>query len=191
MNAKTTPEPSTIGEARERRRRRAAVARRLLAVNNEALAEVDWDTLDTAPGWLALPDAQMQPLMRQIGAVVCAAQIRLWIDGARIGAAREALGDTFLRALAAQRDLPSLPREMAPQTPIETAQDVAAGLQAAGTSILLAAVRSFALRRAASAAFGGVTPASMAVELALSLIQRAHALAVQCNAAPTAAGGRS
>jgi hypothetical protein len=177
----------SMAEARERRRRRAAVAQRLAAGPVEPAGDVDWDTLDAAPGWLALPEAQLATVMRQVGAIVCAPQMRLWIDGARLAAAREALGEAFLRALAAQRDLPALPRELAPQVSIDTAQDVVRGLQAAGTAVLLATLRSFALRRAASAVLGDITPAPMAAELALSLIQRAHTLARHSAAAPAGA----
>ena len=92
-------------EVRERRRRRAAIAARLLASGADAMSAIDWEMLETAPPWLALPDAKLATLQRQIGALIYAPEIRLWIDGPRLKAARTTLGDTFMQTLLAQRDL--------------------------------------------------------------------------------------
>jgi hypothetical protein len=161
------------------------VAQRLLSKAGEAIAAVDWDTLDRAPDWLAFAEPQLAVVMRQVGAVVCAPQIRLWIDGPRVTAARDALGEAFLRALAAQRDLPSLPSDVAPQARIDKAEHVAPHLQSSGAAVLLASLPDGPLRRAAGAAFAPAAAAPMAGELAQSLIQRARALSAQ-GAAPVA-----
>ncbi len=181
---------AAIAATRARRHRRAAVAQRLLAKGGDAIAAIDWDGLDRAPEWLSLAEPQLAILMRQVGAVVCAPQIRLWIDGPRVAAAREALGECFMRALAAQRDAPQLPGDLAPQARIDEAGQVAGQLQSCGAAVLLATLTDGLLRRAAAAAFAPATAAPMAVELAQSLIQSARALAAQ-GAAPAAKGGKS
>lgn len=180
---------AAIAAMRERRRHRAAVAQRLLSKAGDAVAGVDWDTLDRAPEWLALAEPQLAAVMRQVGAVVCAPQIRLWIDGPRVAAVRGALGEAFLRALAAQRDLPSLPADIAPQARIDKAEQVAAQLQSSGAAVLLAALPDGPLRRAATAALSSAA-APMTGELAQSLIQRARALSAQGAAAPATGAKR-
>lgn len=182
MGAPADGPAAAIAATRERRRRRAAVSQRLLANAGEAIAAVDWDTLDRAPEWLALGETQLALLMRQVGAVVNAPQIRLWIDGPRVAAAREALGENFMRALAAQRDLLPLPGDVTPQPRIDAAGQVASRLQTSGAAVLLAALPDGPLRRAATAAFAPATALAMAGELAQSLLQRARTLAAQTAA---------
>jgi hypothetical protein len=172
-------------DVRERRRRRAAVAARLVASGADAAA-VDWDTLDAAPAWLALSDSRLATLQRQIGALVHAAEIRLWIDNARIAAARHTLGEAFLRALLAQRDLAAFPHDAGPRRRIDHADDVAPCLQMAGAAVLLAALPHGALRKAVIAAMAPTAPAPIAGELALSLIARAQSLAAPATHAPAA-----
>lgn len=166
------------------RRRRAAVARRLLAAAPEAAAALDWDTLDAAPTWLSLPDTELMVLARQVGAILCAASIRLWIDGARIGAARAALGAPFLQALQALPDAQLLPRNVAPCPRIDTAEQVAPMLRTSGLGVLLASLPSGPLRRAATAVLGS-TASTMAPALAQSLVARAQTLTVRKPAART------
>jgi hypothetical protein len=177
------------GEGREQRRRRAVIAQRLLSSDSEAIGEVEWDVLDRAPAWLALNDSQLAIVMRQVGAIVCAPQIRLWIDGARLAAARAALGDAFVQALAAQRDAPWLPPALAPCPRIDTAEKVGAELQAAGAAVLLATLPTGPLRRVLGDVLGAAA-APMAAQLAQSFVERAGALVAQCAAAP-AVGAKS
>ncbi|HEX6707426.1 MAG TPA: hypothetical protein VF169_21895 [Albitalea sp.] len=164
--------------APERRRRRAAIARRLLAGSAQAAAALDWDTLDRAPAWLGWSDDALAIFQCRIGAVLCAPVLRLWIDGARLGAARDALGESFLHALLAQHDGPSL-RDAAPR--VDAAERVAPALQAAGASVLLATLPESPLRRCAGAALGSATPLAIAPELARELVTRAATLAEQMS----------
>lgn len=92
---------------REQRRRRAAVAARLVERAPDLAAALDWDTLDRAPGWLALDPGALALLQRRAGALLCADELRLAIDRTRIAAARAAVGDAFWPLLLAQRELPA------------------------------------------------------------------------------------
>lgn len=170
-------EPATT-DAAMRRHRRAAVARRLLAAAPDAAGSLDWDTLDTAPTWIALSDTELMVLARQVGAVLCAASVRLWIDGARLGAARTALGGPFLQALLALPDAQVLPRNVAPCPRIDSAEQVAPVLRTSGLGVLLASLPSGPLRRAASALLGS-TASAMAPALAQALVSRAQTLTVR------------
>jgi hypothetical protein len=164
-----------VSESVTRRRRRAAVARRLLAVAPEAAAALDWDTLDAAPGWIALSDTELAVLARQVGALLCAASIRLWIDGARIAAARAAVGAPFLQALLALPEAQVLPLNVAPCPRIDNAEQVAPMLRTSGLGVLLASLSNGTLRRAAVAVLG-TTPSTMAPALAESLVTRVRTL---------------
>ena len=163
--------------AAQARRRRAAVAQRLLAQAPDCVDALDWATLDTAPDWLALPEPEFARLRARVGAVICVASLRLWIDGARLAAARAAVGDAFLRNLLAQPAMPMNPLDLAAQPRIDVAGQVGTLLQLAGSSVLLAAVPYGLLRRAACAALAPALPSTMAAELARSLIARATTLA--------------
>jgi len=173
-----------VHDASARRHRRAAVARRLLAAAPDAVASLDWDTLDAAPTWLALSDADLMVLSRHVGAILCAASIRLWIDGARLGAARAALGAPFLQALLALPDAQVLPRNVAPCPRIDAAEQVAPMLRTSGLGVLLASLPSGPLRRAATALLGS-TASTMAPALAHTLVSRAQTLTVRPPAVRT------
>ena len=162
-------------DAAARRHRRAAVARRLLAAAPDAAGSLDWETLDTAPAWLALSDPELMVLARQVGAVLCASSVRLWIDGARLGAARAALGAPFLQALQALPDAQVLPRNVAPCPRIDSAEQVAPMLRTSGLGVLLASLPNGPLRRAATALLGS-TASTMAAALAQALVSRAQTL---------------
>ncbi|HEX6362721.1 MAG TPA: hypothetical protein VFZ93_07190 [Albitalea sp.] len=155
-----------------RRRRRAAAAAVLLARSPAAAMTLDWDTLDAAPAWLGRPAGELDALACRVGAVLCAPAIRLWIDAARLGAARAAVGDGFLRALLAQPDLPHAPA--APRIP--SATQVAPSLQAWGAAVLLATLVP-ALRGAVSAALPHPAPLAIDAEAAQALVDRTLALA--------------
>jgi len=172
------PSRSDVPPGAQQRRRRAAVARRLIAAAPDAAAALDWAALDAAPGWLALADTELMGLARQVGALLCAASIRLWIDAARIGAARTALGPTFLQALQALPEAHVLPRNVAPCPRIDTGEQVAPMLRTSGLGVLLASLPSGPLRRAATAVLG-TTASTMAPALAQSLVTRAQTLTVQ------------
>ncbi|HJV95523.1 MAG TPA: hypothetical protein VJ608_05770 [Albitalea sp.] len=159
------------------RRRRATLAQRLIAMAPDAVGALDWDALARAPDWLALPDDALLALQRQVGALLCAAEMRLWIDGARLAAARAALGEPYLRALLAQPAMPSTPLDAAACPRIALPGQVGALLQLAGGSVLLASLTHGPLRRAASAALAPAVASTIARELARSLIARAQSLA--------------
>lgn len=156
------------------RRHRAAVAERL--AGHEAAAALDWDTLDRAPAWLALADAEFAAFQRRVGAVLQARALRLWIDGPRIAAARAALGAPFLARLLAQPDSVSIPVGLVGLPPIERAQQVAPLLQAAGAGVLLASLPHGPLRRAVTEALAPASASPMAHELAAALVERAGML---------------
>jgi hypothetical protein len=157
--------------ARQRRQRRAAVAALLLARAPALAATLDWDALDASPQWLARADAALATLQNRVGAVLCAPMMRLWIDTARVAAARAALGDAFLDALLAQPD----PRGLAAPPRITYAVQVAPTLAACGAAALLATLPA-PLRAPASAVL--VSPALIAIDAASaqSVIERALAL---------------
>ncbi len=159
-------------DARERRRQRAAVAQRLRQRAPDAVGTLDWDALDAAPGWLALPEDQLTRFECQVGALLCAPSLRLWIDGARLNAARGAVGAPFLQALRALPSSQILPGNVAPSPRIDHAEQVAPALRAAGASVLLASMLPGPLRLVVGAALAPATPAPMAGPLAQSLISR-------------------
>lgn len=166
-------------EVRERRRRRSAIAARLLASGADAMSAIDWEMLESAPAWLALPDAKLATLQRQIGALLYAPEIRLWIDGARLNAARTVLGDTFLKTLLAQRDLHAFPQDTGTRPRIDTAEHVPTHLQVAGASVLLASIPQGPLRRAVATAMAPTAAMAMACEMAQALVTRVQSLATQ------------
>ncbi|HUL64383.1 MAG TPA: hypothetical protein VLW55_07185 [Burkholderiaceae bacterium] len=166
-------------EVRERRRRRSAIAARLLASGADAMSAIDWEMLEAAPAWLALPDAKLATLQRQIGALLYAPEIRLWIDGARLNAARTVLGETFLKTLLAQRDLHAFPQDTGTRPRIDTADHVPTHLQVAGASVLLASIQQGPLRRAVAAAMAPTAAMAMACEMAQALVTRAQSLVTQ------------
>lgn len=178
-----TPQVPAQGEARQRRRRRAAVAAQLLALAPDSAGSLDWDSLERAPGWLALPGDELTALIHRVGALVAAPQLRLWIDGARLDAARSAVGAAFLQSLLARRDNTLLPRDVTPCPRIEVAEQVAPALHGAGAAVLLAATPTAALRKLLSAAWAAA-PAAMATELAQSQIAQAQALAAEGKPQP-------
>jgi hypothetical protein len=167
-----TAEANTATSAR--RRHRAAVARRV--AGHEAAAALEWDALDRAPGWLALPDPEFATFQRRVGAVLQGRALRLWIDGPRIAAARAALGAPFLAKLLAQPDSVSIPVGLVSVPPIDRAEQVAPMLHAAGAAVLLASLPHGPLRRAAAEALAPATASPMAHELAAALVERARML---------------
>jgi hypothetical protein len=176
----------TALETRERRRRRATIAARVLASGADAISAIDWDMLDKAPAWLALADAKLATLQRQIGALLYASEIRLWIDGGRLAAARATLGEPFMQALLAQRDLQAFPQDAGARPRIDSAEKVATHLQVVGAAVLLASMPQGALRRVVTVAMAPTAPAPIALELAQALVARAQALASQGGASPLA-----
>jgi len=172
-------------DARERRRRRAAIAQRLRQRASEAVGTLDWDALDDAPAWLALPEDELTRFECQVGALLCAPLLRLWIDGARLNAARSAVGAPFLQALRALPSAQILPGNVAPSPRIDHAEQVAPQLRAAGVSVLLASMPPGPLRLVVGSALAPATPAQMAGPLAQSLIARVQTLREARGDAPT------
>lgn len=171
-----------VGHSCARRMQRAAIAQRLSAAAPDIVATLDWDTLEQAPAWLAWPDPALASMQCRIGALQCASQIRLWIDMPRVAAARAAIGGRFMQALLVLPGLPPPPRDVAWSPRIDSAEQVAPLLHATGASVLLASLPLGVLRRAVSAVWSSTTACAMASELALSLIARTQALAIQCDA---------
>jgi hypothetical protein len=130
------------------RRRRAAIAEQLLLAAPDAAADIEWDVLDRAPAWLALDATASDRLQCRVGALLCGAELRLWIDRPRVAAARAAVGERFWKALLAQAPLPAA----LPPTPARLGEDapVPRQLQSLGAAVLLATLEAPALRRAAA-----------------------------------------
>lgn len=171
-NATILPSP-----AASLRARRARLAHSLVARAPEAVADLDWDALDRAPDWLALDDVALAAVQCQVGAMLCARSLRLWIDGPRLAAARDLLGEPFLAALLAQPDTASIPLGLVNVPRIDSAAQVGPALQSAGASVLLAALPHGPLRQAAAVAFAPTGASAMSHELAASVVERAVALA--------------
>jgi hypothetical protein len=128
-----------------RRRRRAAIAEHLLAAAPDAAPDIEWDLLDRAPAWLALDASASDRLQCRAGAVLCGAELRLWIDRPRVAAARAAVGERFWKALLARPvALPASPARVGADAP------VAQRLQSLGAAVLLATLEAPVLRRAAA-----------------------------------------
>lgn len=168
-----------VARASVRRRQRAAVAQQLIARAPHAVDAIDWDTLDAAPEWMAWTGDRLEALQQQVGAIVLAPQLRLWIDAPRLTAATRALGAPLLLALLALPDGEMLPRDVTPSPRIERADQVAPSLGACGAGVLLAALPSGELRQAAALLLTPTRPSPMAGALARSLVARAIQLAAQ------------
>jgi hypothetical protein len=160
--------------APERHRRRGATAARLLGAAPDAAAALDWDALDRAPAWLAVPDAELAMEQRRIGAVLHTAAIRLWIDRRKLAAARAAVGDAFLRALLADSAAPEVARHTAIAR--DACSDVAEWLRQAGAAVQAAAISDSPLGQAAGIALCGRADGAlpMPAEAARGLIEHAR-----------------
>jgi hypothetical protein len=174
---------SASEDGRAKRQQRAMVAQRLRSRAADMVASLDWDALDAAPGWLALPDAELQRFEAQVGAMLCAPMLKLWIDGPRLTAARNALGTGFLQALRALPSTQMLPSNVAPCPRIDSANQVAPQLRSAGASVLLASMQPGPLRLVVAAAMAPAAPAAMVGPLAQSLIAHAISLAAKHSSA--------
>ena len=156
-------------------RQRAAVARLLLNGAPEAAHALDWDTLDRAPAWLALPPDDLANLQCRLGAVQSAAAIRLWIDSARLSAASAVLGEPFLQAVLGLAD-----DATAPTPPcIETAAQVQPVLCQVGAAVLLGSLPPGRLRRAVQAALAPDVILALDRDAADATLQRAQSLLVR------------
>lgn len=170
---------ATSARAGVRRRQRAAVAEQLIARAPHAVDAIDWDTLDGAPEWMAWGAEPLAALQHQVGALVLAPEMRLWIDAPRLAAATRVLGAPLLQALLALPDGEMLPRDVTPAPRIERADHVAPSLRACGASVLLASLSGGELRQAAALLLTPTRPSPMAGALARSLVVRAMQLAAQ------------
>ena len=166
----------TTDDATQRRRQRAAIAQRLRQRAPDAVGTLDWDALYGAPTWLALSDDELDRFKCQVGAMLCAPSLRLWIDGGRLNAARAAVGAPFLQALRALPATQVLPNNVAPSPRIDTGEQVVPALRGAGASVLLASMLPGPLRLVVGSALAPATPAQMAGPLAQSLIARVFTL---------------
>jgi len=163
--------------ARERHRRRGAIAARLLDAAPDAAAALDWDALDRGPAWLAAPDTDLALEQRRIGAALNAAAIRLWIDRRRLAAARSAVGDAFLRALLADSSVRETARHSVVENSATTGDgfsDVAEWLRRCGAAVQAAAISDTPLGQAAAIALCGCTGAlQLPAEAARDVIEQA------------------
>jgi hypothetical protein len=160
------------------RERRAAIAQRLLDLAPAAVGAIDWDALDRAPDWLALPDASFLILQARLGALLHLPAMRLWIDGPRLAATRVLLGEAVLDDLMSHPDS-AMPFGLTPCARIESATQVGPALRATGVSVLLAALPRGPLRDALRRALAPVEPSRMTPELAETLIVRARLMGGQ------------
>ncbi|WP_157265955.1 hypothetical protein [Azohydromonas aeria] len=156
------------------RRRRAAIAEQLLAASPALAGDIEWDALDAAPPWLALDAAASDRLQCRAGALLCGAELRLWIDRPRVAAARAAVGETWWKALLAQ-PVPALPPGVAPQR-VGDGAPVVERLQALGAAVLLSALEPLPLRRAAAPLLAVPAPLDFTAEAARQLIAAAESL---------------
>lgn len=177
MSGVAVATPSPASAAADTRRRRALVAARLIHKAPQVAAVVDWETLERAPAWLALPDTELGRRECRIGALAQARSIRLWIDGPRLAAARVMLGEDFLARLQALPEMAVMPAGSLSLPRIDAAAQVGPLLQAAGASVLLATLEPGPLRQAAQALLSPAAAAEMHAGLAEALIARADALA--------------
>jgi hypothetical protein len=159
------------------RAHRAEVAQRLLGSAPEAVAAIDWDALERAPGWLALPAAALETLQRRLGAMWCAPALRLWIDRTRLEAARRAVGASFLDAVLANDNAGAA---LAHRTVLELeyvpARELGTLLQSIGAAVLAASLRDGALHDLAPAVLGQPAAIDIAPATAAALVERAQAL---------------
>lgn len=177
----------TAAAAAAARRRRTTFAARLIHQAPQVAATLDWDTLDRAPLWLSVTDDQLADLQCRIGALLHGPAMRLWIDGARLGAAHAVLGEPFLHGLLAQPDAAASSAGTLNLPRIDRSAQVAPLLRAAGASVLLASLPPGPLRVAAAALLAPAVAAEMHAELAQALISRAAAPAQPVAAAAGAA----
>lgn len=159
-----------------KRRCRAAVAERLLAGAPAPARALDWDELDSAPDWLALPEADFNAFQCRVGAVLCGRALRLWIDRGRLAAAQAALGAPFMEALLAQPDSTLLALDLFACPDIEVPAQVEPALRLSGASLLLATLPAGALREAVAVLLAPAIASRMVPALAASIVARAESL---------------
>jgi hypothetical protein len=176
MNAPLSTDQRDRMNAREHRIQRAAIARRLLAWAPGQVNALDWDTLDAAPAWLGLPEIDRYRLQRVVGAVLHAAEVRLWIDGARIAAARSALGEPVWQGLLNGPGGPGIPGASAVGRRLDTTLKVGESLALEGASVLQASLPQGPLQSVAGEMFAPVAPAEIIEPLARSIVAKAQAL---------------
>jgi hypothetical protein len=160
-----------------RRRRRAAIAEQLLVSAPALAAEIDWDALDRAPAWLALDAAAGDRLQCRAGALLCRAELRLWIARPLVAAVRAAVGEAWWKALLAQ-PAPMLPPGLTPPRLGEGAP-VAPRLQALGAAVLLAALEPDVLRRAAAPLLAMPAPLALGADDARAIVAALETLEVR------------
>jgi hypothetical protein len=132
---------------RQQRAHRAEVARALAATawSHEPHA-VPWRQLGELPGWCLWRNERRAQLVRLAGALFAAPGMRLWIDAARLRAARALVGERLFDRVMQSRGLPG----EAPAVPERG--DLARLLDSAGRAVLLGSLpaawmRSFAAPR--------------------------------------------
>jgi len=162
----------TVVSQSEQRRLMAASASRMLDAGDELCLHLDWYTLSQCPDWLGLPDPVFASLQRRLGAIVYAAQIRLWIDQPRLSAARQAVGAPWLHRLCSQRAILPLPMEGFESESIDKPEQVVGALSRAGAALLAANIAPGALHDAFVAALGVKAEIEINPDLVKTMIQR-------------------
>jgi hypothetical protein len=175
-----------IAACRARRARRACIARRLVAGASDAVADLSWEALDRAPDWLTLPDDALRDFLRRVGASMYAPALRMWIDGARLAAARDLLGAEVLAALLARPDTGSIDEESSELPPIDGAAAIAPVWRLVGAGVALASLPQDTLRQAAAAALAPAADTTVSPDRAGTIVAQAQALVAGGAAPPTA-----
>lgn len=180
------------GSLRELRRRRANVARRLVAGAPALANHLEWHDLDAAPGWLAASDEQLARFCCRVGALACAPAIRLWIDKPRIAATREAVGLEYLQRLLASHEAQApLPGDLFDGPLMNRAEQITPALRANGCAVLLATLPEGPLRAAMTALWSPVQPSELAPVLAQMMVERAAGLAAEARPAEPSSASSS
>ncbi len=174
-----------LRQVRERRARRAAVALNLVSSGaGHELQSPSWQQLSDLPDWCLWPEGPRAQLVRVAGALFAAPGMRLWIDAARLQAARALIGDRLFDAVMSSPVLPS----QAPSVP--SSGDLARLLDTAGRAVLLGSLgaawmRSFiAPRLPAADAQAPLCPAAVARPLTAQALALLASMSDETRPAP-------
>jgi hypothetical protein len=145
MQADAVPLQEEIAGARAKRAARARAAHWAAQTGLPATVtrQIGWNALAEAPLWVYAPSGEKDQLALLTGALVRAAQMRLWIDGERIAQAIALLGDTcFENILAFELGAQCQPPEMPDLMPMKQQ------LIQSGATVLLASIADESIRHA-------------------------------------------
>ena len=124
-------QPSFFASMAGRRRQRLAAARLLAGTG------ASWRTIDACPAWATASEGERQRLAAFVGAWWLADSLRASIDGKRLAAVCEVLGEDGLQRLL-RAESGSLERDAAPPRPgLTEVSQYADQLQSCGRALLL------------------------------------------------------